>query len=224
MYLEQNLKGLCTKFGVDYTSFLQDFDVEHAHELSIFDLEAVCEEYNIDMMNLLFKHLYHNESLKKRLLSIKFLVLDIDGVLTDEGMYVSENGDQMKKFNAKDRMAILHLTKNQREVGFLSSGFTQHMVQDRAKLLGVSKCYVGREAKITVLKEWCNELKIDMSEVAFIGDDVNDIEILNHVGVAICPKNAVNRVKTICHIILDKKGGEGCVREFIDNYLLNEPI
>ena len=55
------------------------------------------------------------------------------------------------------------------------------MVQDRAKLLGVSKCYVGREAKITVLKEWCNELKIDMSEVAFIGDDVNDIEILNHV-------------------------------------------
>lgn len=224
MYLEQNLKGLCEKFGLDYHSFLQDFEVDHANELSIFDLEAVCEEYEIDMMNLLFKQVYPNESLRKRLNNIKFLVLDVDGVLTDEGMYVSENGDQMKKYNAKDGMAILHLTKKGFPVGFLSSGFTEHMVQDRAKLLGATHCYVGREPKLEILMKWVNELNINTSEIAYIGDDINDLAIMSTVGVAICPINAVNRVKSVSHIILSKKGGDGCVREFIDQYLLQEPI
>jgi len=224
MYLEQNLKGLCGKFGVDYHSFLQDFGVEHANDLSIFDLEAVCEEYQIDLLNLLFKQVYRNEVLRKQLSKIKFLVLDVDGVLTDGGMYVSEHGDQLKKYNAKDGMAILHLGKQNFPVGFLSSGFTEHMVQDRAKLLGVSKCHVGKEPKLDILLKWCNELNINIQELAFIGDDVNDIEVLSTVGIAVCPQNAVNRVKTICHVILSKKGGDGCVREFIDQYLLEEPI
>ena len=224
MFLEQNLKGLCEKFGIDYFEFLKDFEVDHANELSIFDLEAVCEEYEVDLMNLLFKQLFLNDALKKKLQHIKFIVTDVDGVLTDEGMYVSENGDQMKKYNAKDGMAILQLIKQSYAVGFLSSGFTQHMIQDRANLLGVTKCYVGREPKLNILLNWCKELNINILDVAFIGDDINDIDVMTKVGVAACPKNAVNKVKSISHIILNKKGGEGCFREFIDNYLLQEPL
>ncbi|HBW86564.1 MAG TPA: hypothetical protein DEF82_07465 [Crocinitomicaceae bacterium] len=71
---------------------------------------------------------------------------------------------------------------------------------------------------------WINKLNINTSEIAYIGDDINDLAIMSTVGVAICPINAVNRVKSVSHIILSKKGGDGCVREFIDQYLLQEPI
>lgn len=98
------------------------------------------------------------------------------------------------------------------------------MVQDRAKLLGATHCYVGRESKLDILMTWINDLKINISEIAFIGDDINDLAVMSNVGVAVCPINAVNRIKSVSHIILSKKGGDGCVREFIDQYLLQEPI
>ena len=67
-------------------------------------------------------------------------------------------------------------------------------------------------------------MNINLSEVAMIGDDINDLEIMKQVGIAVCPKNAVNAVKSLAHIQLSKKGGDACIREFIDNYLLKEPI
>jgi YrbI family 3-deoxy-D-manno-octulosonate 8-phosphate phosphatase len=68
------------------------------------------------------------------------------------------------------------------------------------------------------------KLNLKLDEVAIIGDDINDLEIMKNVGLAVCPSNAVNSVKSICQIILSKKGGEGCVREFIDNFLLKNPL
>ena len=224
MQLEQNIKGLCSKFGIEFKDFLDDLEVENVHELTVYDLEAICEEYDIDMYALLFKPIFKPELYKKKLSEIKFLILDVDGVMTDGGMYISENGDQIKRFNAQDGMAIQHLVKNNFQIGIISSGTTNSMVQKRAEILGVQHCYVGRVAKISILKNWCESLNIDLSEVAMIGDDINDLEIMKQVGIAVCPKNAVNAVKSLAHIQLSKNGGAACIREFIDNYLLKEPI
>ena len=224
MYLEQNIKGLCSKFGIKYAEFIDDLDVDNVSELTIFDLEAVCEEYGVDLLSLLFKPLYRPELWKKKLEKIKLLILDVDGVMTDGGMYFTENGDQIKKYNTKDGMAILHLTKNKFQVAIISSGFKSEMVKTRADLLGIQRCYVGRDPKIEVLNKYCEELKITLENVAIIGDDVNDMEIIKKVGFSASPSDAVNSVKSQVDVVLNKKGGEGCVREFIDAYLLKQPL
>ena len=124
MYLEQNIKGLCSKFGIKYSEFIDDLDVDNVSELTIYDLEAVCEEYEVDLLSLLFKPLYRPELWNKKLEKIKLLILDVDGVMTDGGMYYTENGDQIKKYNTKDGMAIQHLVKNKFQIGIISSGTT----------------------------------------------------------------------------------------------------
>ena len=224
MNLEINIKGLCSKFGLKYAEFLDDLDVENVSELTIYDLEAICEEYDIDLMSLLFKPMFKPDVWKQKLDKIKLLVLDVDGVMTDGGMYYSENGDQIKKFNTKDGMAIQHLTKNGYQVAIISSGYTNEMIQKRAELLGVQRVYVGRDPKLTVLNQFCEELGIELNQVAIIGDDVNDLPGIKKVGFSAAPSDAMNVVKSNVDVILTKKGGDGCVREFIDAYILAQPL
>lgn len=220
MILELNIKSLCKKNGIEFDDFLADLDVENVHELSVYDLEAICEEYQLDLQALLFKPLFSQASLDQKIKALKMLILDVDGVLTDGGMYVTEKGDQMKRYHTQDGLALLELGKTkQLELGIISSGFTEHMVQDRAALLGIEHVYVGREAKLDVLTGWCKTLGIALNEVAIIGDDLNDLPVMQAVGLAICPASAVAKVKSAADIILSKKGGDACVREFIDNYL-----
>lgn len=224
MLLEQNIKGICEKYGVDFSDFLGDLGVENALELSIFDLEAICDENQIDLHSLLFKPMFKTGFWKNKIAKIKLLVLDVDGVMTDGGMYFTESGDQIKKYNTKDGMAILHLTKNNFQVAIISSGFSDNMVKKRAEMLGIQKCYVGRDKKIDILHGFCKELEISLENVALIGDDVNDLEIIKNIGFSACPSDSVDVVKTNVDVILTKKGGEGCVREFIDLYLLEQPL
>jgi YrbI family 3-deoxy-D-manno-octulosonate 8-phosphate phosphatase len=224
MNLEINIKGLCSKFGLKYAEFLDDLDVENVSELTIYDLEAICEEYDIDLMSLLFKPMFKPDVWKQKLDKIKLLVLDVDGVMTDGGMYYSEKGDQIKKFNTKDGMAIQHLTKNGYQVAIISSGYTTEMIQKRAELLGVQRVYVGRDPKLTVLNQFCEELGIELNQVAIIGDDVNDLPVIKKVGFSAAPSDAMNTVKSNVDVILTKKGGDGCVREFIDAYILAQPL
>lgn len=224
MYLEENIKGLCDKFGIDYASFMADLDVDGIDELTVSDLEIICEEYNADLNTLLFKPMFKSNLLIKKLNSIKLLVLDVDGVLTDGGMYFTENGDQFKKYNTKDGMAILHLTKKQYPVAIISSGFKAQSVIKRAEMLGIEYCYVNREPKIVTLNSICDELNLSLENVAFIGDDINDLEVLKKVGFSACPCDAVQVVKSVVDVVLNSKGGEGCVRELIDFYILDEPL
>ncbi len=153
-------------------------------------------------------------------LNIKLLILDVDGTMTDGGMYFTENGDQFKKYNTKDGMAIKNITKNGIQVGIISHGHKTKVVKDRADLLGIQKVYVGREDKTTVLKEWCKEMKISLSQVAYIGDDINDSKVMQEVGISACPADSVKLIKKVADIILERKGGDACVREFIDDYIL----
>jgi len=224
MYLEQNIKGLCEKFGLDYENFLSELEVEHALELSIYDLEAISEEYEVDLNALIFKSLFKSNELTEKLNKIKLLILDVDGVMTDGGMYFSESGDQIKKFNTKDGMAIIHLTRSDFQVAIISSGFKGEAVKKRAEMLGIQHCTVNREPKTKTLKGICSTLNIGLENVAIVGDDINDLGIMKTCGIAVCPKDAVQAVKNECDIILSLKGGEGCVREFIDDYILKEPL
>jgi YrbI family 3-deoxy-D-manno-octulosonate 8-phosphate phosphatase len=224
LFLEQNIKGLCAKFGVDFYQMLADFSVDSVTELSILDLEAIAEEYEVDFYSLLFKPLFIFDHLRPKIEKIKLLILDVDGVMSDGGMYYSESGDQIKKYNAKDGMAILKAQEKGLICGIISSAFTDQMVKNRAKTLKIDRVYVGRDSKITILKQWCEELNLSMDEVAMIGDDVNDLSIMNEVGFKVCPADAVNVVKHVVDVVLSKKGGDGCVRELIDNYLLETPI
>ena len=224
MYLEQNIRGLCDKFGLNFDSFLEELDVDHVNELSIYDLEAIAEEYVIDLNALLFKNSFKSNHLKSRLENIKLLVLDVDGVMTDGEMYFTESGDQFKKFNTKDGMAILHLTKSDFQVAIISSGFRGESVHRRAEMLGIQHCTVSRDSKMDTLNKLCSTLGICLENVAIIGDDVNDLAVMEKIGLAACPRDAVNSVKQVCDIILTLKGGQGCVREFIDQYIFDEPL
>ena len=221
--LKQNILSLCKKNGISFDQFKEDLDVDDVHELTVFDLEAICEEYDCDMMALLFKQI-EPSIWREKAKQIKLLLLDVDGVMTDGGMYFNESGDQSKKYHTHDGMAILHLTKAGFNVGIISSGFKSEMVKSRAELLGINHVYVGRDKKKDVLQQWLKELNLTYKQVAMIGDDINDLEVLKKIGLSACPSNAVDIVKESCNIVLEKRGGDGCVREFVDNYLLEEPL
>lgn len=218
IYLEQNIKGLSDKFGLNFNDLMQDFGVDSVFELSLVDLESISEEYDIDTQTLIFSPIFENAFLTEKLKHIKLLILDIDGVMTDGGMYYTEKGDQFKKFNAKDGMAIMALRKKGFPVGIISSGFAGEAIRKRAEVLDIQLCYIGRDPKLGILQNWCTDLGITLKEVAIIGDDINDMEVMQQVGFSACPSDAVHIIKKQVDLILTKKGGNACVREFIDNY------
>lgn len=221
MKLENNLKVLCSKAGVDFDQLLSDLGVDSVYELSVYDIQTISEEYEIDMQTLLFHTVGFNAHLKAKLKKIKLLVLDVDGVMTDGGMYFTENGDQIKKYNTKDGLAIMQTIKDGMHVAIISSGFAAGMVQKRADMLGIQHCIVTREKKIDVLRQLLIELNLDFDQVAMVGDDINDLEVMKSIGIAACPADAVAAIKSVSHIHLKKEGGRGCVREFLDEYLNN---
>ena len=137
---------------------------------------------------------------------IKMLILDVDGTMTDNGIYIDENGVESKRYNAKDGVGIYELIKNNIKIA-------------RASYLGIKYCYVGNEPKDKILLEWMNQENITKDNIAFIGDDINDLSIINIVGFSACPSDASNKVKNKVSLILKSKGGYGCVREFSDLYL-----
>lgn len=156
--------------------------------------------------------------------SIKLLVLDVDGTLTDGGVYISEKGEQSKKFNVKDGMGIVQLKKAGTEVGIISHSSVSDMISNRANTLKLKYVYVGQKPKLEVLSEWIQEMQLTLEEVAYMGDDINDLDIIEVCGLTACPTDAMGIVKEKVDHVMTIKGGEGAVREFIDNYILEKPL
>jgi YrbI family 3-deoxy-D-manno-octulosonate 8-phosphate phosphatase len=155
---------------------------------------------------------------------IKLFLSDVDGVLTDAGMYYTENGDELKKFNTHDGMGFNLLAKEGIKTGIITTENTK-LVERRAAKLKLDYLYQGKGFgnKLDAALEICAKEGITIQEVAYVGDDVNCISLLEAVGLAACPANAVKKVKAIPGIIhLEKKGGDGAVREFIDMILDGE--
>lgn len=218
---EQNIKAILQRNNMETSEVFKRYDIADFSQLTVAQLEHFCAELNCPLENLL---LFPQNVDRAKLKNIKLLILDVDGVMTDAGMFFTESGDQFKKYNAKDGMAIMALTTSDFQVGIISSGFKLEMVKARADLLKIQHVYVGREPKMMILSDLCAKLGITLSEVAIIGDDINDLEVMQSVGFSACPADAVNRIKKQADLVLQTKGGDGCVREFIDNYLLDQPV
>ncbi len=150
---------------------------------------------------------------------IELLVLDVDGVLTDGGLYYSSEGEEIKKFNVKDGMAITEALRLGLKVGIISAASRSEVVEHRARLLGIEHCYVGKRPKEEVLEEWLYTFGLSFDQVAYIGDDINDCGILAKCGLGAAPADAVQQAREAAALRLRAKGGEGCVRELWDVYL-----
>lgn len=158
---------------------------------------------------------------------IKLFLTDVDGCMTDGGMYYSAEGDEMKRFCVYDGMGMVLLRKAGIRCGILTSETTE-IVARRAKKLNLDYLYMGvgrqvDEVKLTKLQacqQICQEMGITLDEVCFVGDDINDIDLLQAVGTAACPKNARPQVKAIPGILqLEHCGGDGAIRELCDKIL-----
>jgi len=157
-------------------------------------------------------------------MKIKLFLTDVDGVMTDAGMYYTENGDEFKKFNTHDGMGLMLLKEKGIKRGIITTENTK-IVERRAAKLKMDYLYQGKGFgnKLDAALEICRIESINIKDVAYIGDDINCIELLQNVGIAACPANAVPAVKAIPGIILLKRsGGEGAVREFIEMILAGE--
>ena len=153
---------------------------------------------------------------------IKLFLSDVDGVLTDAGMYYSENGDELKKFNTHDGLGFRLLKNKGIKTGIITSEDTK-MVERRFNKLQLDYLYQGKISggKLAAAKEICEKEGVTLSETAYIGDDINCLELLSNAGFAACPADAVDEVKKIHGItILKTEGGKGAVREFV-NIILN---
>lgn len=215
----QNLDYLCERRNISITEFEQVIYIPKVRimEPTPDELIRIADYFHLSIDVLLRKDLRISD--KTHLNEIKLVVLDVDGTMTDGGMYFTENGDQIKKYNTKDGMAIKRGSKDGMQFGIISHGHKLNMVKDRADLLGIQHVYVGQESKTEVLAKWCEELGITPEQVAYVGDDINDIEIMEAVGVSACPADAVKSVKSVADVVLSKNGGAGCVREFLDDWL-----
>ncbi len=168
------------------------------------------------------------QQLKERLLrnkneiipQIKMFLMDCDGVLTDGGMYYSENGDELKRFNTTDGMGIKLLKETGVIVGIIT-GEKRELNKRRAKKLNVDILEQGVADKLSVVKSLCKEYHISINNVLYIGDDVNDLEVIESVGFGCSVANGQNIVKKAAKYVTKKRGGEGAVREIID-YIMKE--
>jgi len=185
---------------------------------TVQDLLRLSDFFNISIDDLLKKDLALHAELMAHV-DIKFLVLDVDGTMTDGGMYFNSSGDEIKKFNAKDGRGIINSIEAGVPVALLSSGLNKPLLKKRADMLGIKYVFANEADKLTVLNKWCKELNISLKDTAFIGDDINDLKVMQQVGIAACPADAIRQVRNAAHIILTQKGGEGCVREFIDAFI-----
>lgn len=152
---------------------------------------------------------------------IRLVATDCDGVLTDGGMYYSERGEEMKRFNAKDGMGFELL----REAGILTAivtGEDCELVRRRSRKLKVTELKVGSREKLRDVEEICKRHGIRLEEVAYIGDDINDLEVMERVGVSYAPADAVKRVRERAGHVCERKGGEGVFREVADAILKAE--
>ena len=146
---------------------------------------------------------------------IKLLGLDVDGVLTDGSISYTENGHEIKTFNSKDGQGIVMLTKLGINVAIITAR-TSTIVQRRANDLGIQYIYQGIKNKLEKLDELRKILGINYDEIAYMGDDLPDLPILQQVGIKACPNDAVEEVKKICNFIARNNGGRGAVRELTD--------
>ena len=154
---------------------------------------------------------------------IKLVATDIDGVWTDTKMYYTKDGEFMKSFSTYDGMGVELLQKSDFIVCILTSENSQ-IVKARAEKLNIKEVYVNEKQKLLRIKYLAEKYNITLDEIAYIGDDINDLEILKSIGLSAMPSSSPILNMIDPDIITDRKGGDGAFREFIDHILLAQCI
>ena len=157
------------------------------------------------------------EELQHKAEKIKIFLTDSDGCLTDGGMYYTESGDEIKKFNAKDGMGISLLRQKGIVVGIVT-GEDVEMVRRRAQKLKLTEVHCGIKDKLDVVKKICDKYQCALENVAYVGDDINDMEVLRAVGLGFSVANGIQEVKEAADYVTKNKGGEGAIREIVDTF------
>ena len=222
----QDFDGLLMENGAFYINNIQNIKRDKnrlSGKISIYEMEEytaveIDEEDDWHIAEkFMYKYVLNNKPKKE----IKLFLSDVDGTLTDAGMYYGENGEELKKFNTHDGKGFELLRKAGIKTGVITSENTK-IVENRAKKMKINYLYQGLEhkGKLEVAKEICKKESITLDDVAYVGDDINCKELLESVGMCACPKNSAEEVKGISNIIkLSKKGGDGAVREFVNMIL-----
>lgn len=157
-----------------------------------------------------------NLKFAKKARKIKLVLTDNDGVLTDTGVYYSIKGEELKRFSIRDGMGVERLRKILKMETGIITGEESGSVLKRAEKLEIQVLYTGVKDKILVLNEILKKNNLKTENVAFIGDDVNDYEIMKSVGFSAAPSDAVPYIKKIADYVCENKGGNGAFREFAE--------
>ena len=156
-------------------------------------------------------------------MAIRCLALDVDGVLTKGEIVYTSSGEEIKAFHAKDGLGLA-LAHRMGLQTCIFTGRTYHMVERRAKELKISNIQMGSHNKSAGLQELLHTLKLEAHEVAYMGDDLNDLGIMSKVGLAMTPLDGAPEIKEVAHYICQAKGGEGAVREAVEYILKQEGL
>ena len=148
----------------------------------------------------------------------KLILTDIDGVWTDGGMYYDQTGNEWKKFHTYDSAGVLFAHQNEIPVGIITGEDTE-IVARRAAKLKVDYLFKGVKNKLEIAENICKELNITLEDVAYIGDDLGDVELLKKAGISATPNSAPEYIKKSAQMVMTKNGGEGVFREFVEKIL-----
>lgn len=151
---------------------------------------------------------------------VKLLALDVDGVLTDGGLYYTESGEELKKFNVKDGLGLKRVIQAGIEVAFITTSSSGATLQ-RAEKLGVNHVFLSAENKLEIIHNLCRTLRIDLKQVAYVGDDLVDLKALKAIGLPLTVSDAILDNIKVAAYVTRLGGGQGAVREICDLLLLS---
>jgi 3-deoxy-D-manno-octulosonate 8-phosphate phosphatase (KDO 8-P phosphatase) len=152
---------------------------------------------------------------KQRLTKVSTFIFDVDGVLTDGKVIVTESGELLRNLNSKDGYALQLAVKKGYRIVIITGG-NNEAVKKALSRSGISDVFIRQHDKLECYKDYLHSNSLTDEEMLYMGDDLPDWEVMKRVGVAVCPNDAATEIKDICLYISDKKGGEGCVRDIIE--------
>jgi 3-deoxy-D-manno-octulosonate 8-phosphate phosphatase (KDO 8-P phosphatase) len=155
---------------------------------------------------------------KENLVKVKAFIFDIDGVLSLQTINLNTFGVPNRTVNLRDGYALQYAVKKGYHIGVIS-GSSSKEYQKRLKLLGVKDIYLNSRSKLDHFNDFLEKYNLNKSEVLFMGDDIPDLQVMKEAGISVCPSDADSEIKQVAAYISDKKGGEGCVRDVIEQVL-----
>jgi YrbI family 3-deoxy-D-manno-octulosonate 8-phosphate phosphatase len=206
-------QGKLISTDLQFFDYLADLQLELSSSITPDNLSSI-EKLTKNQINLKFL-------IKEKTKKIKIVLTDVDGVLSDGGKYYTKNGEIVKKFDTRDGMGVNVLLRNKIKTIIVTKE-TSQIVKKWAKEMNITYIYNGIRKKESILMKICKNFKVTPAEIAYIGDDINDIELMKKVGFSGTPKNSDFSTKKIADYVCKNNGGQSAFREFADIILYSK--